>query len=447
MRDKSFYIDIAYRLVKKYKERFDYLKIYLTPQQSMEVNVLNGNVENISFSESIPITIVGSKNGKTATVSGNFINESKIDSLINYLTTMTEVVEKDPFFVVPEKDLIGKAAVDLDIFDKSFFSFNVDNMLKEAKILENISLSKSKLVQSAGSFYFSYFGMSVFANSYLFADGFEQTYFGKGIILFTEDSARSSKNTGRKQRDGWWDYSVKHNFLKENELIAATAIERVLAKRGSRKPETGVFPVIFENTVAKSFFASLASALKGSNLYKKESFLFDRLNQTIASDLLTIEDNPLLKNGLGSRLFDSDGVKSKKVPLINNGKLENYLLGVYSANRLGLKTTGSAGGYSNLIIKPGEKSLDEIISKLNEGILVTSLKGQGANIKTGDYSKGAEGFYIKNGKKAYPISEFTISSTFMHMLSNIKEIGNDVYTSSSVLSPSILFDGITVSGK
>ncbi len=447
MRDKSFYIDIAYRLVKKYKERFDYLKIYLTPQQSMEVNVLNGNVENISFSESIPITIVGSKNGKTATVSGNFINESKVDSLINYLTTMTEVVEKDPFFVVPEKDLIGKAVVDLDIFDKRFFSLNVDNMLKEAKILENISLSMSKLVQSAGSFCFSYFGMSVFANSYLFADGFEQTYFGKGIILFTEDGARSSRNTGRKQRDGWWDYSVKHDFLKENELIASTAIERVLAKRGSRKPETGVFPVIFENTVAKSFFASLASALKGSNLYKKESFLFDRLNQTIASELLTIEDNPLLKNGLGSRLFDSDGVKSKKVPLINNGRLENYLLGVYSANRLGLKTTGSAGGYSNLIIKPGEKSLDEIISKLNEGILITSLKGQGANIKTGDYSKGAEGFYIKNGKKAYPISEFTISSTFIHMLSNIKEIGNDVYTSSSILSPSILFDGITVSGK
>ena len=447
MKDVQYYVDVAYRLVKKFKPGFDYLKIYLTPAQSTEISILNNNIENVSFSESIPITIVGARNGKTATVSGNFIDETKVESLINYLQRLIEVVEQDPYFVIPDKELIGKAEAELDIFDKSAFEIDVDKMVLEAKSLEEIALSMSKDVQSGGAFYSVSAGFSVFANSYLFADGFEQSYFGKGVILLTDDSVEYSENTGRKQRDGWWDYAVKKGLLSNNEVISKKAVNRVLSKKGSRKPETGIFPVIFENTVARGFFASIASALTGSNLYKKESFLLDRLNNAIAVNNLTIEDNPLLKHGLGSRLFDSDGVKSKRFNLIENGVLKNYLLGVYSANRLGLKTTGSAGGYSNLVISQGEKSLEEIISTIEKGVLVTSLKGQGANIKTGDYSRGAEGFFIENGKIAYPVSEFTISSTFQHMLKNIKEIGNDVYKSSSILAPSILFEGITVSGK
>ncbi len=447
MREKEFYIDIAYRLITKFKSRFDYLKIYLTPQQSTEVSVLKGKVENVSFSESIPITIVGAKDGKTATVSGNFINESKVESLINYLTSLIDFVEKDPFFVMPEKNLIGKAEAELDIFDRRVFEVDSNKMIEKAKELEDLALSLSNEVQSGGSFYSTFSGLTVFANSYLFADGFEQTYFGKGIVLLTEDRAEDSHNTGRKQRDGWWDYAVKLDLLEDNKMIAEKAIKRVISKKGSRKPETGVFPVIFENIVAKGFFSSLASALTGGNLYRKESFLTDKLNSNIAVESLTIEDNPLLKHGLGSRLFDSDGVKSKKFSLVEEGVLKNYLLSVYSANRLGLKTTGSAGGYSNIVIKPGKKSLEEIISGIDKGILVTSLKGQGANIKTGDYSRGAEGFFIENGKISYPVSEFTISSTFQHMLKNIREIGNDIYKASSILSPSILFDGITVSGK
>ena len=447
MKDMQFYIDVAYRLVKKFKPKFDYLKIYLTPGQSTEINVLNGNIENVSFSESIPITVVGAKNGKTATVSGNFIDENKIESLINYLQKLIEVVEEDPYFVIPDKDLIGKADADLDIFDKSAFESDVDKMVSEAKSLEEIALSMNKDVQSGGAFYSVSAGITVFANSYLFADGFEQSYFGKGVILLTDDSLKFSKNTGRKQRDGWWDYAVKKDLLSDNEAISKKAVKRVLSKKGSRKPETGIFPVIFENTVARGFFASIASALTGSNLYRKESFLLDKLNKFIAVNNLNIEDNPLLMHGLGSRLFDSDGVKSQRFNLIEKGVLKNYLLGVYSANRLGLKTTGSAGGYSNLVISPGGKNLEEMISTVEKGVLVTSLKGQGANIKTGDYSRGAEGFFIENGEIAYPISEFTVSSTFQHMLKNIKEIGNDIYKSSSILSPSILFEGITVSGK
>ena len=447
MKDKRTFIDIAYRLVKKHKNRFDYLRIFLTPQQSAEVNVLNGSIENISFSETTPITVVGAKNGKTASISGNFIDEQKADSLFNSLDKLIEITEKDPYFTIPDKSLIGKAEADIDVFDISLASKETEKLIEEAKEIENIALSLDRGVMSAGSFSYLFSGMTVFANSYLFADGYEYTSGGKGIILFAEDRIENSRNTGRKVRDGWWDYAVKATLLENNESIAKKAVERVLAKRGSRKPETGIYKVIFENIAARSFFASIGSALNGTNLYKKESFLLNKLNQKIAVEKLSIVDNPLLKHGLGSRLFDSDGVKSGRVNLVENGVLKNYLLGVYSAKRLGLKTTGSAGGYSNLVIEPGRKSLSEMVSQVDRGILITSLKGQGANIKTGDYSRGAEGLYIENGKLSYPVSEFTISSTFQEMLLNILEIGNDVYKSSTILSPSILFDRITVSGK
>ncbi len=447
MKTKDFYINEAYNLVKEYRSKFDYLKIYLSAGQSIEVNVLNGKIENVSFSESIPITIVGALNGKTATVSGNYLSREKTGELINYLFGLLEIVEKDPYFVIPERELIGKAKADLDLFDKEALFADAENLIEKTVELENLSLSMSDKVKSAGAFYSVYAGITVFANSYLFADGFEKSYFGKGISLIIEDSAENSENKGRKQRAGWWDYAVKQNLLSSDNEVAKKAVERVLAKKGSVKPETGVYPVVFENVAATGFFSSIASALSGTRLYKKESFLVDSLNKKIGSDILTIEDNPLLKHGLGSRLFDSDGVKSKLVNLIERGVVKNYLLSVYSANRLGLKTTASAGGYSNLTIKPGEKSLDEIIKEIDKGILITSLKGQGANIKTGDYSRGAEGFFIENGKIAFPISEFTVSSTFQHMLDNIKEVGSDVFKSSSVLTPSVLFNGITVSGK
>ncbi|BBB32481.1 hypothetical protein TTHT_0926 [Thermotomaculum hydrothermale] len=288
MKDKKFYIDIAYRLVKKFSPKFDYLKIYLTPMQETEVNILNGGIENVNFSESIPISIVGAKNGKTASVSGNFINESKVESLINYLTNLIDIVEKDPYFVIPERELIGKADANIDTFDVNFFGKTVEDMVYEAKNLENVALSLNSDVKSAGSFYSAYAGLTIFANSYLFADGFEHTYFGKGIVLLSEDRIEGSSNVGRKVRDGWWDYAVKEDLVEDSENISKKAVERVLSKKGAKKPETGILPVVFEKTVARGFFSSLASALTGSNLYRKESFLTDKLNSKIAVDFLTV---------------------------------------------------------------------------------------------------------------------------------------------------------------
>ncbi len=447
MKDLSFYIDKANKLIKKFAPRFDYLKIYLTPSVSTEVEVLNGKVENVSFSETSYLTAVGSKDGKTATVSGNYVKDEDVEGLINYLTNLLKVVEKDPYFVLPDKSDIGKANAELDIFDGSVFSLTPEHYVKEARLLEDMALKKDGRVKSAGAFSESFYGITVFANSYGFVDGFEKTYFAKGVMLTVDDTAKNSRNIGRKQKSGWWSVGVKRELLKSDEEIANTAIKRVVSKIGTVKPKTGVFPVVFENIAARSFFSSVASALTGSNLYRKESFLLDKLGDNIASEKLTVLEQPLLKNGLGSRLFDSDGVKAKNFPVIEKGILKNYLLGVYSANRLGLKTTGSAGGYSNFTVLPGEKRFEEIISNIKYGILVSSLKGQGANIKTGDYSRGAEGFLIENGEITKPVSEFTVSSSFQEMLVNIKEIASDSYSESSIITPSVLFDKITVSGK
>lgn len=447
MSGKNFYRKKAEEIVERCKKDFEYVKVYISGNSSTEAEILNKNIENCSFSEGTSLALVASKDGKTASVSSSDLSDESVNTLVKSLNQLIEVIEPDPYFVLPEKSDLGKADVTLERYDENFFKVTPDKLIKEAITLEEIALKKDKRLKPAGAYCGAGKSTGAFACSYGFSAESSGTYFYKGVYLAVEDSSKNSENKGRKQRNGWSTTNVFENKLSDNEFVANKAVERVISRIGASKPETGEFPVIFDNQISKSFISSVVSAASGSNIYRKESFLVDKLGENIASKKLTIVENPLLKIGLGSRLFDLDGVKSRIFPIIEKGVLKNYLLSVYSAHRLGLKTTGSAGGYSNLVIDKGEKSLDELIKSIEKGFLITSLMGQGANIKTGDYSKGAEGFLIENGKIVKPVNEFTVSSTFSNMLNNIEDIGNDVDFESSILSPSIKFNSMTIGGS
>lgn len=447
MSGKNYYRKKAEQTVELCKKNFDYVKVYISANSSIEAEILNKNVENCSFSEGTSMALVASKDNKTASVSSSDLSDESINTLINSLNQLIEVIEPDPYYTIPEEKDLGKANVTLDRFDSSFSKVNPELLIKEASELEDMALKKDNRLFSSGAFSGAVQSGGAFACSYGFSAETEGTYFYKGVYLAVEDKSVGSENTGRKQRNGWSTTHVLSHLLKDNEEVSEKAVKRVLSRIGAVKPPTGELPVIFDNQVSKSFISSVISAANGSNIYRKESFLVDKLSLKIASNKLTIVENPLLKRGLGSRLFDTEGVRSRIFPVIENGVLKNYLMSVYSANRLGLKTTGSAGGHSNLVIEPGTKNLDEMIKSVKKGILITSLMGQGANIKTGDYSKGAEGYLIENGILTKPINEFTVSSTFFNMLNNIEEIGNDVDTESSVLSPSIMFSKMTIGGS
>jgi PmbA protein len=447
MSGKNFYRKKAEQIVEKCINNFDYIKVYISSNSSIEAEVLNTNVESCSLSEGVSLAVVASKEGRTASVSSSDLSDDSVETLIKSLLELITIIEPDPYYVVPDKNDLGKATVSLDRYDNSFFKITPDILIADAIELEKIALNKDKRLFSSGAYVGAGQSLNAFACSYGFSAETSGTYFYKGVWLAVDDNLKQSENKGRKQRNGWSTTNVFANLLKSNEFVANEASKRVLSRIGAVKPPTGVLPVIFDNQTAKSFVSAVVSAATGSNIYRKESFLVDKLGEKIASDNLTIIENPLLRQGLGSRLFDSDGVRSRIFPVLEKGVLKNYLLSVYSANRLGLQTTGSAGGYSNLVVEKGEKNLQQLVKTIDKGILVTSLMGQGANIKTGDYSKGAEGFLIENGEITQPVNEFTVSSTFGEMLENIEEIGNDVDYESSVLSPSIKFSKITVGGN
>jgi len=184
----------------------------------------------------------------------------------------------------------------------------------------------------------------------------------------------------------------------------------------------------------------------GENLFRKQSFLLNRLNESIADSKINLIDNPLLPGKLGSRHFDSEGVEAKPLVLIENGVLKNYMLSTYSANKLGMTSNGHSGGISNLILKLGDYPEEELIASVKNGLYLTFMSGQGANIVTGDFSRGAQGIWIREGKLAEPVSEFTIAGTFTEMLNNLKMIGSEVDERSSILTPSFKIDKMAVSG-
>ena len=198
--------------------------------------------------------------------------------------------------------------------------------------------------------------------------------------------------------------------------------------------------------MAQSFLGKIASALMGENLFRNQSFLLNKLNETIADSNINLIDNPLLPGKLGSRHFDSEGVEAKPLILIENGVLKNYMLSTYSANKLGMISNGHSGGISNLILKFGKYTEEELIASVKNGLYLTSMTGQGANIVTGDFSRGGQGIWIRDGKFAEPVCEFTISGTFAEMLKNLKMIGNEIDERTSILTPAFKINKMTVSG-
>ncbi len=447
MESKDSCREIAAEMVQLAKSDFEYVRVFLTASEEREVEVRDGKAENSSFSESVSMAIVASRDGRTASASGSDISPEGRKFLVSSVQELIKVVDPDPWYVIPEKEMIGSAGKKLDSVDyEGYESRTVEQLLEEAKDLEKLALSIDKRLISGGASVSASRLTGAFACSFDFSDGFEGTDFSMGVSLTVDDQAGDSANVGRKQRNGWSTTAVHLKDLESRADVARKAVSRTLGQLGSQKPPTGNFAIIFDSTASRSFFAALSHALSGGNLYRGESFLLDAVGETIASNLLSIREDPFLPRGLGSRLFDLDGVRAMAFPVIETGVLKNYLLDVYAAHRLGMKPNGCAGGSSNFVVEPGNGSVDDLVRETSRGILVTGLMGQGADIRTGDYSRGAEGFLIENGEILYPVSEFTISGTFPEMLKGIDRIAADARPDSSVLAPSVRFRKMVVAG-
>lgn len=447
MKSKDVYREIAAELVRKAGADFEYVRVYVSAAEEREAEVRNGKPENSSFSESISMSVVASRDGRTASASGSDISPEGRRFLLSSVRELIQVVDPDPWYVIPEKAMIGAAEVELDMIDEAYKTQSVERLLTEADQLEKKALAVDKRLASTGSAASVTKVIGAFACSYGFSSGFEGTEFSRGVSLTVDDKNSGSTNVGRKQRNGWSTTAIHLEDLESSEKVAKTAASRTLEQIGARKPPTGEFSIVFDPNSSRSFFAGISQALNGTSLYRGESFLIDSIGKEIASEKLTIREDPFRVRGLGSRLFDLDGVKARAFPVLESGVLKNYFLSVYAAHRMGMMPNGCAGGSSNFVVEPGKGTVKDIIAETSRGILVTGLMGQGADIRTGDYSRGAEGFFIENGEILYPVSEFTISSTFQEMLTGIDRISDDARPDSSILAPSIRFQSMMVAGS
>ena len=249
------------------------------------------------------------------------------------------------------------------------------------------------------------------------------------------------------QRDYWYTVGRAASELEPAEAVGREAARRTLARLGARGLSTRQAPVLFRADVAGGLLRSFVGAIRGASLYRKASFLLDHLGKPVFPEFVRIHENPLLPGGPASAAFDAEGVATRARDLVSGGLLQGYVLDSYSARRLGLKTTGNAGGVRNLSIDPGADGLDGLLRRMDTGLLVTEMMGHGTNLVTGDYSRGAAGFWVEGGEIRYPVEEITVAGNLKDMYLNLRAVGNDVDTRGSIRSGSLLIDGLTIAGN
>jgi PmbA protein len=248
------------------------------------------------------------------------------------------------------------------------------------------------------------------------------------------------------QRDDWYTSARDPDALEPAERVGAIAGERALKRLGARKIDTIQGPVLFEAPLASGLLGHFVSAASGGNLYRKSSFLVDALGKPIFSPRVTIAERPHLPRGFASTPFDEEGVATHTRNVVEAGVLQGYFLGSYSGRKLGMRSTGNAGGNHNLVLEPGELDFAGMLKRMGRGLLVTELLGMGVNMVSGDYSRGAAGFWVENGAIAYPVQEVTIASNLKDMFLGIEAIGNDVVIRGSRISGSVLIGQMTIAG-
>jgi PmbA protein len=403
------------------------------------VTVRKGEVETIEYNrdKSLGVTVyVGKRKGYASTA--DFAGRAIRDTVEAALTIARFTAEDDASGLADAEDL-ARSPGDLDLFHP--WNPPVDQAVDIAKRCEAAAFRLDKrVVNSEGASVSAQQWQFALGNSHGFMEGFPTS-------RHTVSCAVIAAENGQMQRDDWYVSQRSIRDLAAPEAVGDYAGRRSLARLRSRKIGTMQAPVLFEAPVANDLVATFASAVSGGNLYRKTSFLLDQLGKAVFSPIVTIVERPHVPRGQASSWYDDEGVATRDRDVVKDGVLRGYFLGSYSARKLGLKTTGSAGGNHNLVLHGGELDLPGLIRKMRRGLLVTELIGFGVNMVTGDYSRGAAGFWVEGGEIRYPVEEITIAGNLRDMFRSIVAIGSDALTRGSRTAGSILIEGMTIAGN
>lgn len=403
------------------------------------VSVRLGETENIEYNrdKGMSVTVYfGQQKGHAST---SDLNQQAIYDTVAAACNIAKYTAQDAYCGLAEAGLMAKVSLDLDLYHP--WAISVEEAIAIAKTCEASARAvDARITNSEGASVSTGESCFAYSNSHGFTGGYLSSRHGVSCSVIAEAD-------DNMQRDYWYSTARAASDLDAAIAVGHKAGERTVRRLNSRKIMTCQVPVLFEAPLASGLISSLISAISGGSLYRKSSFLLDSLGKQIASPLLNISEDPHIKKGLASSPFDNEGVATHARQLVKDGVLQGYVLGSYSARKLGMQTTGNAGGNHNLIVQSSGQDFTALLKQMGTGLLVTELLGHGMNMVTGDYSRGAAGFWVENGVILHPVEEITIASNMADMLKNIAAIGNDILVQGSKQVGSILIERMTVASE
>jgi len=418
----------------------DQAEVDAESHRGLSVTVRLGEVETVEHSRDrgLSVTVYGGHCKGSA--SSADLGADSVRDAVEKAATIARYTQEDRANGLADAALMAETWPDLDLWHPRQIS--VDEAIERALAVESAGRELDpRIANSEGAT----FGVEFAARAYGNSHGFIGT---EHATNFHQDVALVASQGGRMQRDYWWDSRRRWQTLESAGATGRRAAERTLARLGARSVPTARVPVLFAPEMARGLIGHLVSAVSGGALYRGASFLLDHAGQRIFPAGVDIVEHPHLARGPASAGFDGDGVATRDPgPLVSDGVLERYVLGSYSARRLGLETTANAGGVRNLRVAPGSRDQQALIAGLERGLVVTELMGQGVNTVTGDYSRGASGFWVENGEIQHPVEEVTIAGNLKDMFADIEALGSDLDTRASLQVPSLLVGRMTVAGS
>ncbi len=406
--------------------------------KGFSVTVRKGEVETVEYNQDKMIGITVYFGQRTGSVSLSDVRPEAIRSAVQAACNIARFTDEDRFSGLAEKDLLAFQFPAVNLYYP--WSVTVEQAIELARECEAIALAQDKrITNSEGSTLSTIQAWHGYGNSHGFIGIYPISRHEMSCVLIAQQD-------DEMQRDYSYTVTCDPQLLEPTEQVAKKAAERTVRRLGAERLSTRRVPIIFAAEEARGLLGHFIAAISGSNLYRKSSFLLDCLGKPVFAKHVRIDERPHLDKMLGSAPFDDDGVATRENVFIEKGVLQNYSMGVYSARKLGMRTTGNAGGVHNLFISTGNKGLADLLKMMGKGVLVTELMGQGVNIITGDYSRGAAGFWIENGEIQYPVEEITIAGKLQDMYANLVEVGSDVDQRGNIKTGSILLESMVVAG-
>lgn len=410
----------------------------LSVESGLSVTVRMGDVETIEHNrdKGLGITVYfGQRKGSAST---SDFSLDAIKETVKAACDIARYTEDDPYAGLPDENLIAKDIPELDLYHP--WEVTAEEAIELAKECEDVARAEDKrIINSEGGSVSSHSGIRVYGNTLGFLNGYNTSRHSMSCTMIAEQD-------DAMQRDYWYSVNRDASKLDSASEIGKLAAQRTVSRLGAKHMPTCQVPVIFKADVARGLLSHLLSAIRGGAQYRKASFLLDHIGKQIFPERIRLDERPHIKGALGSAPYDNEGVITQAHDLITDGVLQSYVLDSYAARRLDMQSTGNAGGIHNLYINHDDVSLNAMLKEMDKGLLITEVMGQGVNTVTGDYSRGASGFWVENGEIQYPVEEFTLASRLQDMFMGLQRVGNDLDLRGGVITGSWLIDNMTVAG-